>query len=235
MPRRDREGQLAAMQSALDSMWNRVLTVIDISFTYKEALTLGLPKESRDVLLAAQQLVEPGTLSPTANVMQMTMRGPAEGYVAQFVFDKLVLVPKRAWLQDELPPALRAKFEDWVEQRLGLGIEYGRVWAVIKEADKLCATPAQLRKRFPAIRHLWMTSPTLSHLATLYANTSSHVRAPFLPRSVDESAFAASHTLAGFSLMPSGPVKSPRSVSLLSGPMMAPHQDERGGMIFTPW
>ena len=167
------------------TMWRRVLPIIQADFSYSEVLKLTTPPEVRKTLLEAVRLAEDfGQATITCPIGEAA---PSQSVV--FRLRQASLKPKRCQLQEDVdPPALKARFDEWLHLRLQLGRDWGRVSHVVKELGHLCPSPAQMRHRFPAIRIIWQAAgdPKLRQLAQTHEVYKPQTRAPFLPYGLTE-------------------------------------------------
>ena len=115
------------MLSTFGHMRHRVIEAIHTEFTYEEVLKMSAPPWMREAFETTVYNAQP--LERGYSSMELVCSERIE-----FRFGKQHILPnKPVWQGEEVPPALRDKLDEWLTARIKVGIDYGRVEAVLRE------------------------------------------------------------------------------------------------------
>lgn len=194
-------------QHAVTTMLLRVIDLIHPSFTLDEALQLFATEDDRMLLATAEHRITPvvressrsGFYVPAPN---FTLRVAAGHRVVVSTMLPRLLPRYPAW-QDDAPAELRDRYIAWLEARMQVSIDYGRLRAVVGELIEQFDTPANIRRRFPAILGIWQQHDALLPFVDQYSAPVRESRTqPFIRANYRAEAILAAETVAGYTTLP---------------------------------
>lgn len=182
------------MNAVFTAMVNRVINAVHTEFTYEEVLDLTCPPDIAEAFKkVTAHMVTPVSVSL---IPLPTPLGPVT-----FQLRSAGIAPKNPQLQTEVNLELREKFEEWQKVRVQIGIDYGRVWAVVAAVMDVSPLPAVQRQLFPQIRTIWLSDARTRRLADQHAKHRPNLKVPLLDYNVRTSMERAGKTLNRFNLL----------------------------------
>lgn len=194
-------------QHAVTTMLLRVIDLIHPSFTLDEALQLFASENDRILFATVEPRITPvvrepsrsGFYVPTPNFMLRVTDG--HQVVVSTALPRLL--PRYPLWQDDAPAELRERYIAWLQARMQVSIDYGRLRAVVGELINQFDTPANIRRRFPAILGIWQQHDALLPFVDQYSAVIRESRTqPFIAANYRAEAILAAETVAGYTTLP---------------------------------
>lgn len=192
------------ISQSIRQLFTRVLQYFDCELTQQEVKDMFITKEHQEILDKAYAILHPegSTTSHTlgTRIALAAAAKPIEVQInSRSGFEFLVPDAVRSRPYNfALPSEGTEKVIKWIEQRMELGIEWGRVLDVFNFLDGECVTPQQVRFYFPGVVTLLVNSnePNLEKMGNKLRSARTPANFLMLSREQKEYISQANSTLA---------------------------------------
>lgn len=195
------EAQVQTIKITINKMFTHVISFNHISMTHDEACCLVTPPEYREAFKLAALYAD---AERDSNSMDIVWRKP-EAHLSLWLntnYKSAPFVPKTPILQQDIPDELRARITAWVERRLELGKEWGRVKLVFEQLNMVSTTPQQIRYLWPGFTVILQQAGFDNMVETMGDYKEPRAGIPPIPPSLREMTRLAMQTVAGYQLLP---------------------------------